>query len=262
MTIRDFIARKEKGGKLVLVSAYDALFARLAEEAGVDGVLVGDSLGNVILGLESTLPVTLDQMIHHGAAARRGLSRALLIIDMPFLTFQVSTESAIRNCGRVMQQTRAEAVKLEGGDERVADVVSALVRIGIPVMGHLGFTPQSVNALGGYRVQGRGDDAERIIEEARRLESAGVFALVLELMPADVASRVTAAVKVPTIGIGAGAGCDGQVLVLMDLLGLNDRFSPRYLKKYANLAAAVRDAVAAFRNDVVEGKYPSQEHSF
>lgn len=262
VTVRDIAMRKPEGKKIVAVSAYDALFARLVEEAGVDLVLVGDSLGNVILGLDSTLPVTLDQMIHHGAAVRRGLSRALLVIDMPFLTYQVTVEGALLNCGRVMQQTGAEAVKLEGGDARIAEVVSELVRIGIPVMGHLGFTPQSVHALGGPRVQGRGDTSEKIIDDAKRLEQAGAFAIVLELMPAEVARRVTEAVRIPTIGIGAGASCDGQVLVLADLLGLNDRFAPRYLKKYARLSESVREAVRAFREDVIAGTYPDDEHSF
>ncbi len=262
VTIRDIITRKTEGDKIVAVSAYDALFARLVEEAGVDVVLVGDSLGNVILGLDSTLPVTLDQMIHHGAAVRRGLSRALLVIDMPFLTYQVSVESALQNCGRVMQQTGCEAVKLEGGDARIAQVVSDLVRIGIPVMGHLGFTPQSVHALGGPRVQGRGDAAAKLIDDARRLEQAGAFAVVLELMPADVARQITQAIAIPTIGIGAGAGCDGQVLVLADLLGLNDSFAPKYLKKYARLSESVREAVREFRKDVVAGTYPDEEHSF
>jgi 3-methyl-2-oxobutanoate hydroxymethyltransferase len=262
VTIRDFVTRKSEGGKLVVVSAYDALFARLAEEAGVDSVLVGDSLGNVILGLETTIPVTLEQMIHHGAAVRRGLKRALLVLDMPFLTYQVSVQQALTNCGRVMQETGAEAVKLEGGDERVAEVVAELVRVGIPVMGHLGFTPQSVHALGGFRVQGRGDGSARLVEDARRLADAGAFSIVLELMPADVAKKITAALSIPTIGIGAGAGCDGQVLVLHDLLGLNDRFSPRYLKKYAALSESVRDAVREFKREVVEGLYPDQEHSF
>jgi 3-methyl-2-oxobutanoate hydroxymethyltransferase len=262
VTIRDIVRRKQDGEKITCISAYDALFARLVEEAGIDIVLVGDSLGNVILGLDSTVAVTLDQMIHHGAAVRRGLSRALLVVDMPFLTYQVSVESAVTKCGRVIQETGAEAVKLEGGDARVAQVVAELVRVGIPVMGHLGFTPQSVHALGGARVQGRGDDAVRIAEDAKRLEDAGAFSIVLELMPAQVAREITEAVSIPTIGIGAGVGCDGQVLVLADLLGLNDKFAPRYLKKYAKLSDTVRDAVRTFRDDVIAGKYPDEEHSF
>jgi 3-methyl-2-oxobutanoate hydroxymethyltransferase len=263
MTVREFVARKGRGERLVVVSAYDALFARLADEAGVDAILVGDSLGNVIAGFDSTIPVTLDQMIYHGRAARRGTTRALLLVDMPFLTYQVSVEDALRNCGRVMQDTLAQGVKLEGGGESIARTVRALVEVGIPVMGHLGFTPQSVHALGGFRVQGReADDAARLVDEARRLEDAGCFAVVLELVPVEVAARVTEAIGVPTIGIGAGPRCDGQVLVLTDLLGLDDRFSPRYLKRYARLADATRQAVRDFGDEVREGRYPDAEHSF
>ncbi|HEX6964513.1 MAG TPA: 3-methyl-2-oxobutanoate hydroxymethyltransferase [Gemmatimonadaceae bacterium] len=263
VTVRDFLAHKEKGEKLVVVTAYDALFGRLVDESGVDAVLVGDSLGNVVAGLDSTLPVTLDQMIYHGTMVRRGVTRAMLIIDMPFLTYQVSVEQAMRNCGRVMQETGAQAVKLEGASDEILAAVKAVTTVGIPVMGHLGFTPQSVHALGGYRVQGREQaDAQRLIAAARRLEQAGAFAIVLELVPAAVAADVTAAISVPTIGIGAGAGCDGQVLVLPDLLGLNDRFTPKFLKRYANLAADVRDAVSRFGDEVRAGRYPDDDHSF
>jgi len=262
-TIRDLVARKARGERLVVVTAYDALFARLADEAGVDVILVGDSLGNVVAGFETTLPVTLDQMIYHGAAARRGVSRALLVVDMPFLTYQVSEERALLNCGRVMQETGAAAVKLEGASDEVLRAVSALARVGVPVMGHLGFTPQSVHALGGFRVQGRDDRAAaKLVGDARRLEDAGVFAMVLELVPAGVAAQVTAAVGVPTIGIGAGAGCDGQVLVLHDLLGLNDGFTPKFLKRYANMGEEVRQALRRFGDDVRTGSYPDDEHSF
>lgn len=262
LSVGDFAARKG-GDKLVVVTAYDALFGKLVDDAGVDAVLVGDSVGNVIAGFESTLPVTLDQMIYHAAAVRRGVKRALLIVDMPFLTYQASIESAILNCGRVMQQTGAHAVKIEGGNPEMADTVRALVRTGIPVMGHLGFTPQSVRTLGGFKVQGREPAAaEQMIEDAKRLEEAGVFSIVLELIPAAVAKRVTDAVKIPTIGIGAGVSCDGQVLVLPDLLGLNDEFSPKFLKRYANLAADVREAVSAYGRDVRAKSYPGDEHSF
>lgn len=261
-TVGEFAARKG-GDKLVVVTAYDALFGKLVDEAGVDAVLVGDSVGNVIAGFDSTLPVTLDQMIYHAAAVRRGVKRALLIVDMPFLTYQASIESAILNCGRVMQQTGAHAVKIEGGSIEIADTVRALVRTGIPVMGHLGFTPQSVRTLGGFKVQGREPAAaEQMVEDAKRLEEAGVFSIVLELVPAAVAERVTAAVRIPTIGIGAGAACDGQVLVLPDLLGLNDEFTPKFLKRYANLAEDVRKAVSAFAKDVRARSYPGDEHSF
>jgi 3-methyl-2-oxobutanoate hydroxymethyltransferase len=261
-SLRDFASKSAKGEKLVMVSAYDALFARLAEEAGVDAILVGDSLGNVILGLEGTVPVTLDHMIHHGSAVRRGARKTTVIVDMPFLTYQVSVDEALRNCGRVMQQTLANGVKLEGAGEETIRAVAAVVRAGIPVQGHIGFTPQAVHTLGGARVQGRSDtDAQRILDEARRLEDAGAFSVVLELMPSDLAERVSQALTIPTIGIGAGAGCDGQVLVLMDLLGLNDGFSPRFLKRYGELAGAVREAVSHFAAEVREGKYPGSEHS-
>ena len=261
--VREFAAKKKSGDKLIVVAAYDALFARLCDEAGVDAVLVGDSLGMVVAGLDSTVPVTLDQMIYHGAAARRGIARAMLIVDMPFLTCSVGEERAMLSCGRVMQETGAHAVKIEGGDESIARSIRAVVRLGIPVMGHLGFTPQSVNTIGGYRVQGRDDaSAQRLIDDARRLEDAGAYSLVLELVPAAVAQAVTEAVSIPTIGIGAGAGCDGQVLVLYDLLGLNDRFSPKFLKRYASMAGDVRDAVRRFRDDVAGGAYPDADHSF
>jgi len=263
VTIRDLIDRKRSGERIVCVTAYDVLFARLVDQAGVDAVLVGDSVGNVFAGLGSTLPVTLDQMIYHGRAVRRGVSRALLIIDMPFLTYQVSAEEALRNCGRVMQETEAQAVKLEGAGEAIVRAVRAVTGAGIPVMGHLGFTPQSVHALGGVRVQGREKEAaQRLVEEARRLEDAGAFAVVLELMPAEVAAAVTAAVAIPTIGIGAGPRCDGQVLVLPDLLGLNEAFTPKFLKRYATLADDVRDAVRRYGDDVRRGRYPDAGHSF
>lgn len=261
-SLRDFAQKAARGERLVMISAYDALFARLSEEAGVDAILVGDSLGNVILGLDGTVPVTLDHMIHHGSAVRRGAQNTLVIVDMPFLTYQVSVDDALRNCGRVMQQTLANGVKLEGAGEEAVRAVGAVVRAGIPVQGHIGFTPQSVHTLGGARVQGRSDDdAQRIVDEARRLEDAGAFSIVLELIPSDLAARVTEALSIPTIGIGAGPHCSGQVLVLMDLLGLNDGFSPRFLKRYGELAGSVRDSVARFATDVREGKYPGPEHS-
>ena len=262
VTVRDIRARKS-GEKIVMVAAYDALFARISDDAGVDIILVGDSLGGIVAGYDSTLRVTLEQMIYHGAAARRGCSRALLVVDMPFLTYQVSVEDAMRNCGRVMQETGAQAVKLEGGSVSIAESVRSVVEMGVPVMGHLGFTPQSVHAMGGARVQGRdGADASRLVDDAKRLEDAGAFAIVLELMPAAVAKQITDAVRVPTIGIGAGAGCDGQVLVLADLLGLNDTFAPRFLKLYATLGEEARSAVREFAADVRSGGYPDDAHSF
>ncbi|HEY9479017.1 MAG TPA: 3-methyl-2-oxobutanoate hydroxymethyltransferase [Gemmatimonadaceae bacterium] len=263
VTARDFLAKKESGEKLVVVTAYDALFGRLVDESGVDAALVGDSLGNVIAGLDSTIPVTLDQMIYHARATKRGVSRAMLIVDMPFLTYQVSIEQALTNCGRVIQESEAAAVKMEGASAEVLKAVRAVTGAGIPVMGHLGFTPQSVHALGGYRVQAREKEAAaRIVDQARLLEDAGAFSVVLELIPAAVAADVTAALSIPTIGIGAGAHCDGQVLVLPDLLGLNDQFTPKFLKRYASLADDVRSAVARFGEDVRGNRYPDDDHSF
>ena len=262
-TVRDFLQKSARGEKLVVVTAYDALFARLVQAAGVDAILVGDSLGNVVAGLDSTIGVTLDQMIYHGTMVRRGAPQALVIVDMPFLTYQVSVEDALRNCGRVIQQTGAQAVKLEGGDEAIASAVAAVVALGVPVMGHVGFTPQSVHALGGFRVQGRdAASASRLIDDARRLEDAGAFSVVLELVPAELAARVSEALTIPTIGIGAGASCDGQVLVLPDLLGLNEGFSPKFLKRYASLGEEVRAAVRNFADDVRGGSYPDADHSF
>lgn len=263
VSIADFVAHKKNGEKVVMVTAYDALFGRLVDESGVDAVLVGDSVATAVFGHESTLPVTLDQMIYHAAAVRRGVKRALIVIDMPFLTYQASIELAILNCGRAIQETGVSAVKVEGGGPEMVETVRALVRTGIPVMSHIGFTPQSVKTIGGARVQGRQrTEADRLIAEAGSLEEAGAFALVLELVPATVAASITESVQIPTIGIGAGASCDGQVLVLPDLLGLNDTFSPRFLKRYAELAQEVRNAVSTFAGDVRNGSYPDAAHSF
>ena len=263
VTVRDFADRKRKGEKLVVMTAYDALFGRLVDESGVDAILVGDSVGTAIMGYPSTLPVTLEHMLYHTSAVRRGVKRALVIIDMPFLSYQASIESAVLNCGRAIQETGVSAVKVEGGHPEMLDTVHALVRTGIPVMAHIGFTPQSVNTIGGPRVQGReAVDAERLITEAKGLEQAGAFAIVLELVPASVSERITAAIGIPTIGIGAGAKCDGQVLVLPDLLGLNDTFQPKFLKRYAEMAGEVRAAVGGWARDVRNGSYPDAEHSF
>lgn len=261
VTIRELLRMKPEGRKVVVVTAYDVLFARLVDATEVDIVLVGDSVGNVVAGFDTTLPVTLDHMIYHGAAVRRGVQRALLVVDMPFLSYQASEESAILNCGRVMQDTGADAVKVEGGSAEMARTVGALTRIGIPVMAHLGFTPQSIRTMG-MRVQGRGAaDADKMVEQAQALEGAGAFALVLELIPAELAARVSEAVSIPTIGIGAGPACDGQVLVLPDLLGLNEGFAPKFLKRYADLAGTVRDAVGEYAREVRAGEYPGADHS-
>jgi len=262
LTIHDIRQRKAKGERIVTLTCYDALFARLLDESGVDVLLVGDSVNQVLAGAESTLSATLDQMIYHTRSVRRGCTRALVVCDMPFLTYQVSREEAIRHCGRVLAETGCQAVKLEGG-QAIVETVRALVDVGIPVMGHLGLTPQSVHALGGYRVQGRDDaTADRLLADARALEAAGAFSVVLELMPAPVASRITKTLGIPTIGIGAGPACDGQVLVLHDMLGLNDRFDAKFIKRYAALAQDVREAVKLFGADVREGRYPGPEHSF
>ncbi|HEY9507906.1 MAG TPA: 3-methyl-2-oxobutanoate hydroxymethyltransferase [Gemmatimonadales bacterium] len=261
-TAVDLPAWKAAGRKLVMLTCYDAAFARLLDRAEVDVLLVGDSLNQVIAGQETTLNATLEQMIYHAAAVRRGAPGALLFVDLPFLTYQVSIPEAIRNAGRVLQQTEANGVKLEGG-RPMAETVHALVERGIPVMGHLGLTPQSVHALGGYRVQGReGPAAERLLEDARELEAAGACALVLELVPSALARRVSEALTIPTIGIGAGPHCDGQVLVLHDMLGLNEGFSPKFLRRFAELGGAVREAVRAYADEVRAGRYPGKEHSF
>ena len=262
MTVPDLLAMKAAGRRIVMLTCYDAAFARLLEQAEVDVLLVGDSVNQVLAGQETTLSATLDQMIYHAASVRRGARRALVFVDLPFLTYQVSPTEAIRNAGRVLQESGAHGVKLEGG-RPMAETVRALVDRGIPVIGHLGLTPQSVHALGGYRVQGReAAAAERLLADALALEEAGACAIVLELLPAALAKRITASLTIPTIGIGAGAGCDGQVLVLHDMLGLNEMFNPKFLKRYAELGEAVRAAVRSYAAEVRDGTYPGPEHSF
>ena len=262
LTVVDLPAMKAAGRRIVMLTCYDAAFARLLEQAEVDVLLVGDSLNQVLAGHETTLSATLDQMIYHAAAVRRGARRSLVFVDLPFLTYQVSVSEAIRNAGRVLQETGAHGVKLEGG-QPMAETVRALVDRGIPVIGHLGLTPQSVHALGGYRVQGRDEPtAERLVADARALEEAGACAIVLELLPAALARRISTGLTIPTIGIGAGAGCDGQVLVLHDMLGLNETFNPKFLKRYAELGEAVRAAVRAYAAEVRDGTYPGPSHSF
>jgi len=253
---------KKHGEKIAMVTAYDFPFARLADQAGADVLLVGDSLGMVVLGFDNTLPVTLAHMLHHTQAVTRARPQAMVVADMPFMTYQVSPEEALRNAGRLVQEAGAEAVKLEGG-AAIAPMVAAIARAGIPVMGHLGLTPQSVHQLGGYRVQGRGADAAaRLQSDARALKDAGCFAIVLEAVPAALAREVTAVLEVPTIGIGAGKFCDGQVLVLHDLLGLFAEFVPRFVKQYADLGAAARTALQAYVTDVRSGRFPGDEHTY
>jgi 3-methyl-2-oxobutanoate hydroxymethyltransferase len=262
VTVADVLRKKAQHEKLVVLTCYDALFARLLDESGVDILLVGDSVNQVLAGADTTLSATLDQMIYHTKIVRRGATRAMVVCDLPFLTYQVSRDEAVRNCGRVLAETSCHAVKLEGG-EPMAQTVRALVDVGIPVMGHIGLTPQSVHALGGYRVQGRDEKtAERLKRDAQALQDAGAFAVVLELMPAPLATEISRSLTIPTIGIGAGPGCDGQVLVLHDMLGLNEQFNAKFVKRYAEMAATVRDAVARYGDDVRRGRYPGSEHWF
>ena len=262
LTTFDLGEMKSRGEKIVAITAYDALFASLVDKAGADMILVGDSLANVLCGEETTLSATVEQMTYHGRIAARGASRALVVVDMPFLSYQVSVEEAVRNAGNILKHTGAGAVKLEGGCE-IIDKVEAIIGAGIPVVGHLGFTPQAVHRLGGARIQGMEEDAAMFLEEdAVSLEEVGAFAIVLELIPTALARRVTEAASVPTIGIGAGPDCDGQVLVLHDMLGLNEGFSPRFLKRYAELGKATREAVARYAGEVRAGSYPAEEHGY
>ncbi|HET9708653.1 MAG TPA: 3-methyl-2-oxobutanoate hydroxymethyltransferase [Gemmatimonadales bacterium] len=262
VTTLDLLKLKAAGTRIVMLTCYDALFARLLDASGIDILLVGDSVNQVLGGAESTLSATLEQMIYHTRIVRRGTRRALVVCDMPFLTYQVTREDAIRNAGRAMAQTGCHAVKVEGG-AHIAPTVRALVEVGIPVMGHLGLTPQSLHALGGPRVQGRDDvAAQRLRNDATALQEAGAFAVVLELVPATLAAEITQSLTIPTIGIGAGPSCDGQVLVLHDMLGLNEEFNAKFVKQYAHLAGEVRRAAGAFAEDVRAGRYPGPEHSF
>lgn len=261
MTILDFQQLKRDRKKLVLVTAYDALFARIVEQAGIRVILVGDSLGMVVQGKPNTLTVTMDDMVYHTKLVAGVVQRAFVIADMPFMSYQASTEEALRNAGRLMQ-AGAAAVKLEGG-AAIADRIKAMTSVGIPVMGHLGMTPQSVYALGGYRVQGKADDqASRLLDDARALEAAGAFAVVLEAVPAALARTITQALSISTIGIGAGLHCDGQVLVLYDLLGLFDAFVPKFVKTYAHLKADALQALSRYREEVEQGKFPSDSESY
>lgn len=263
VTIRDLQAKKDKGEKIVATTAYDVLFGRLVDAAGVDMVLVGDSLGMVIAGLDSTKKVTLDQMIWHCAAVRRGVRRAMLIFDMPWMTYQITPAEAVRNAGRALAETNATAVKLEGATASSLAAVRACVDAGIPVMGHIGYTPQSDTALSGARVQGRDVTvAERLQADAIALQEAGCFATVLELMPTELSRTISSSLRIPTIGIGAGAGCDGQILVLPDLIGLNEGFAPKFLRRYADVAGMVKSAVSTYADDVRAGRYPDAGTSF
>ena len=254
-------AKKERGEPISMLTAYDYPTALAMDQAGVDAILVGDSLGMVVLGYENTLPVTMEEMLHHSRAVSRGAKSALLVGDMPFMSYQVSVEEAVRNAGRFLQNGGMDAIKLEGGRERVA-AIRAIVEAGIPVMGHLGLTPQSVHQLGGFRAQGKtARAAQRLLEDAHLLEEAGCFSLVLESVPAQLAEYISQQISIPTIGIGAGAGCDGQVLVTHDLLGLFDRFTPRFVKQYADLHAEMQKAFASYIADVQSLQFPAAEHT-
>ena len=262
VTVPEIRDRKSHGPSIAMVTAYDFTMARLLDEAGVDSVLVGDSLGMVVQGLANTLPVTVDEICYHGRAVARGLQRAHLVGDMPFMSFQASPAQAIENAGKMMKEGAFESVKIEGGIE-VADRVAQMVSMGIPVMGHVGLVPQRVHAFGGFRVQGKTEEAaDRIIADAEALEQAGVYAIVLEAMPAEVASRVTRAVSVPTIGIGAGRGCDGQVLVSTDLIGMSRGHAPRFVKHFAEVGDAIVGATQAFIDEVRAGTFPDKDHEY
>ncbi len=261
ITTATFRQKKERGEPITMLTAYDYPTALAQDQAGVDSILVGDSLGMVVLGYENTLPVTMEDMLHHARAVARGARYALLIGDMPFMSYQVSTEDAVRNAGRFLQEAGMEAVKLEGGRER-ADAVRAIVQAGIPVMGHLGLTPQSINQFGGFRAQGKtAAAAKRLVEDAVMLEEAGCFGIVLESVPARLAQLISQKLSIPTIGIGAGVGCDGQVLVSHDILGLFDRFTPRFVKKYADLHGEMQRAFTDYIADVQQRSFPAAEHS-
>ncbi len=262
VTVPDVAAAPRQGRRLAMVTAYDAPTARIVDAAGVDVILVGDSLGNVVLGYENTLPVTMEDMIRHTAAVVRGTSRALVVADMPFMSYQESAEQARRNAGRLVKEGGAAAVKLEGG-VAVAATVAAIVAMDVPVMGHVGLTPQSVHAFGGFRVQGRDEEsARKIIDGARALEEAGAFAVVLEGIPSELARRVSEALDIPTIGIGAGPGCDGQVLVLHDMLAMYRGFRPKFVKVYDDIGDRMEKAVAAYVREVKDGSFPAPEHEF
>jgi 3-methyl-2-oxobutanoate hydroxymethyltransferase len=257
--IRDM---KKKNQKVTMLTAYDYGTAAVVDEAGVDIILVGDSLGMVVLGYDSTLPVTMEDMLHHTKAVCRGAKRAMVLGDMPFMSYQASVDEAVRNAGRFLQEAGAHGVKLEGGRE-VAEVTRRIASAGIPVMAHLGLTPQSVHQLGGYKVQGKGDAAaKRMIEDARILEEAGAFALVLECVPVQLAREITESLTITTIGIGAGVHCDGQVLVINDMLGIFERFTPKFVKKYANLNLQMKEAVRQYCDEVRTGAFPDEAHSF
>jgi 3-methyl-2-oxobutanoate hydroxymethyltransferase len=262
VTTKTIAAMKQERQKIACLTAYDFLTARFLDQAGIDLILVGDSLGMVFQGHETTIPVTLDEMIYHSKAVVRGVERAMVVVDMPFMSYQANVEEGFRHAGQVMKETGAGGVKFEGG-ERIADLVYKTTQAGIPVMGHIGLTPQSIHHFGGYKPRGTSpDEAKAILKDAKALEEAGAFCVVLEKIPARLAAKITKTLTIPTIGIGAGAGCDGQVLVVSDMLGLYEDFQPRFVRRYARLADLIREAVGRYVKDVKEMKFPSREESY
>ncbi len=258
VTTSTLIKMKQQGKKITVLTAYDFPFARMLDQAGIDVILVGDSLGMVVQGKENTLPVTMDEMLYHTAMVARGCQRALVVGDMPFMSYQGSLDAAVTNAGRFLKEAGAAAVKLEGGAD-VCPVITALAKAGIPVQAHIGLTPQSVHQMGGFKVQ---RDEVRLLKDAKDVEAAGAFSVVLEGIPSPISEKITRALKIPTIGIGAGLQCDGQVLVLHDMLGINDRFLPKFVKKYADLASEVRKGVADYIEEVQQGRFPSDEYEY
>lgn len=257
-----FKESKKNGEKLTMLTAYDYTTAKLLDESGVDSILVGDSLGMVVLGYDDTLSVTMEDMIHHSAAVARGAKNALVITDMPFMSYQTSVYDAVVNAGRLVKEGKAQAVKLEGGIE-FCEHIKAIVKASIPVCAHIGLTPQSINAFGGFKVQGKGkEEAQRLLDEARAVEEAGAFAVVLECVPAKLAKKISESISIPTIGIGAGAGCDGQVLVYQDMLAMYSDFKPKFVKQYAQIGSVMKDAFRQYIDEVKSGAFPSEEHTF
>lgn len=261
-TVNTFMEAKQKGIKLAMLTAYDYSTAKLEDEAGINGILVGDSLGNVVLGYEDTISVTMEDMIHHGAAVARGAKDSLVVIDMPFMSYQTSVYDAVVNAGRLMKEGRANAVKLEGGKE-VRAQIKAITQAGIPVMAHVGLTPQSINVFGGYKVQGKSEEAaKKLLEDALAIEEAGAFSVVLECVPAKLAKLVSEKLSIPTIGIGAGAGCDGQILVYQDMLGMFSDYTPKFVKRFAEAGQVMKSAFVDYIKEVQAGSYPAPEHTF
>jgi len=261
-TIQDFLKKKKDGEKITMLTAYDYPFARIVDEAGIDAILVGDSLGMVVQGLENTLPVTMDEMIYHTKMVARAVKNAMVIGDMPFMSYQTSVQEALKNAGRFLKEAGASAVKMEGGAE-TAEHIRAMSKSDIPVMAHIGLTPQSIHRMGGYKVQGKSEEAaKRLIEEAHIVEEAGAFSLLLEAIPMDLGKKISEELSIPTIGIGAGPHCDGQILVLHDVIGLFERFVPKFVKQYTNIKDESLKAVKAYKQDVDKGIFPSEKQSF